>query len=100
MLEPTLTHYGCARRFYGTIETLRVFEDNVLVRRILEQRGDGRVLVVDGGGSVRHSISCDAHARLALENNCSGVLVYGAIRGSAGGSAMVDVAEPRRIAFV
>jgi regulator of ribonuclease activity A len=84
VLEPMLRHYGGSCRFFGTIETLRVFEDNVLVRRVLEQPGRGRILVIDGGGSVRRAISGDAHARLALANNWTGVVVYGAIRGSRG----------------
>jgi regulator of ribonuclease activity A len=84
VLEPLLRNYGGASRFFGRVETLRVFEDNVLVRRMLEQPGRGRVLVIDGGGSVRRAISGDAHARLALDNKWSGVVVYGAIRGSRG----------------
>ncbi len=48
--EPLFREYGGVSRFSGPIETLRVFEDNTLVRQALESAGRGRVLVVDGGG--------------------------------------------------
>ncbi|GKV28176.1 hypothetical protein SLEP1_g37260 [Rubroshorea leprosula] len=52
-LEPIFKIYGQRRAFSGPILTVKVFEDNVLVRQLLETRGDGRVLVIDGGGSNR-----------------------------------------------
>src|SRR5512134_921401 len=78
--EPVFRDFGGARRFSGEVETLRVFEDNALVRSALETPGQGRVLVVDGGGSVRTALVGGNLAALAARNGWSGVVVYGAVR--------------------
>lgn len=75
--------YGLKKRFKGTITTVKVFEDNVLVKAALEQDGKGKVLVVDGGGSVRVALLGDNVAALAEKNNWEGVLIFGAIRDAA-----------------
>ncbi len=80
--EPVLRHFGGSRRFCGQITTLKVFEDNSLVRATLAEKVDGRVLVVDGGGSKRCALIGDTLAGLALENGWQGIVVYGSIRGS------------------
>ena len=74
--------FGGRRSFHGTIATVRVFEDNVLVREALGEAGRWRVLVVDGAGSVRCALLGDMLARMAHENGWAGVVVNGAIRGS------------------
>jgi regulator of ribonuclease activity A len=71
---------GGRRRFAGTIATLRVHEDNALVRAELGTPGAGRVLVVDGGGSTRTALVGDQLAALAVENGWAGIVVNGAIR--------------------
>lgn len=81
--EPLLRHFGGRRRFHGPIETLRVFEDNALVRAVLEGPGAGRVLVVDGGGSLRCALVGDQLAALAARNGWAGVVVHGCVRDSA-----------------
>ena len=68
--------------FCGAIVTLKVFEDNSLVRAVLEEPGDDRVLVVDGGGSQRCALLGDQIAELAEENDWAGVVVNGCIRDS------------------
>ncbi len=78
--EPVFRDYGGVRAFSGEVETLRVIEDNALVRPTLEMPGRGRVLVVDGGGSVRTALLGGQLARLAAENGWSGVVIYGAVR--------------------
>jgi regulator of ribonuclease activity A len=78
--EPVFRDYGGVSSFSGEIETLRVFEDNALVRPTLEMPGRGRVLVVDGGGSVRTALLGGQLAALAAENGWSGVVIYGAVR--------------------
>ena len=78
--EPVFRDFGGARRFAGEVETLRVFEDNALVRAALETPGRGRVLVVDGGGSVRTALVGGNLAALAAGNGWSGIVVNGAVR--------------------
>ena len=55
-LQPIFQVYGRRQVFSGPVVTPKVFEDNVLIREFLEERGNGRVLVVDGGGSLRCAI--------------------------------------------
>jgi regulator of ribonuclease activity A len=78
--DPIFRDFGGARAFAGTIATVKVFEDNVLVRQALSEPGEGRVLVVDGGGSLRCALLGDLVAGLAVDNGWSGVLVYGCVR--------------------
>jgi regulator of ribonuclease activity A len=76
-------HYGKKTKFHGEIVTVKVFEDNVLVKAELEKDGTGKVLVVDGGGSLRCALLGDMVAALIEKNNWNGVLIYGAVRDSA-----------------
>jgi regulator of ribonuclease activity A len=78
--EPIFQIYGSRRSFGGHVVTLRVFEDNLLVRSALEKPGKGRVLVVDGGASRRHALLGGNIAGLASENGWSGVIINGCIR--------------------
>lgn len=78
--EPIFRTYGPRRSFGGQAVTLRVFEDNSLVRSALEEAGKGQVLVVDGGASQRCALLGGNIARLASENGWSGVIVNGCIR--------------------
>lgn len=99
--EPLLRHFGGRPRFHGPIETLRVFEDNALVRTVLEEQGAGRVLVVDGGGSLRCALLGDQLAALAARNGWAGVVVHGCVRDSADLAAidlgvMALATHPRR----
>ncbi len=71
------------RAFSGSVATVRCFEDNVLVRRRLEEPGEGRVLVVDGGGSFRCALVGDNLGALAIENGWAGVVINGCVRDSA-----------------
>jgi regulator of ribonuclease activity A len=81
--QPLFRDYGGASSFRGPVSTVRVFEDNVLVRGALEEDGRGRVLVVDGGGSTRCALVGDQLAALAHENGWAGIVVNGCIRDSA-----------------
>lgn len=88
--EPVFRDFGGRPSFAGEIETVRVFEDNALVRKILEGQGRGRVLVVDGGGSRRCALVGGRLAALAATNGWSGLVVNGCVRdvGEIGGSAL------------
>ncbi|HZI13915.1 MAG TPA: ribonuclease E activity regulator RraA [Myxococcus sp.] len=80
--EPGFLDYGGRRAFSGAISTVRAPEDNSLVRKALEEPGQGRVLVVDGGGSRRCALVGDQLALLAQKNGWAGVVVNGCIRDS------------------
>ncbi len=73
---------GGRARFHGPVRTLKVFEDNALVKSTLSSPGGGCVLVVDGGGSLNRALVGDVLAGLAVANGWSGVVVNGAIRDS------------------
>jgi regulator of ribonuclease activity A len=75
-----LRHYGLLRRFSGQVATVRCFEDNALVRAALSEAGGGRVLVVEGGGSLGTALMGDNIANLAVVNGWSGVIINGAVR--------------------
>jgi len=75
--------YGQHASFGGQIVTIKCFENNPLVRTILSEPGQGKVLVVDGGGSLRRALFGDNIAALAVKNGWAGVIIYGAIRDSA-----------------
>ncbi|MBK9714741.1 MAG: ribonuclease E activity regulator RraA [Kouleothrix sp.] len=79
---PIFRVYGGAPDFAGQISTVQVYEDNVLVRAAFETPGHGRVLVVDGGGSLRCALVGDLLAALAYQNGWAGVVVHGCIRDS------------------
>ncbi len=89
--DPMFTDFGGKLDFAGSISTVKCFEDNSLVRAALEEPGEGRALVVDGGASDRCALVGDNLARLALDNGWAGIIVYGCIRDSAAISEM-DVA--------
>ena len=80
---PMFNDYGKKRKFCGPISTLKVHEDNTLVRSALVEEGEGRVLVVDGGGSLHCALLGDMLAKLGLDNGWQGIIVYGCIRDSA-----------------
>jgi len=78
--DPLFRSYGRRLAFAGAVATLKVHEDNTLVRAALEQAGEGRVLVVDGGGSLRCALVGDQLAQLAIDNDWAGLIVNGCIR--------------------
>jgi regulator of ribonuclease activity A len=80
--QPLFNDYGKKISFGGEISTVKCFEDNSLVRSQLEQPGNGRVLVVDGGGSTRCAMVGDILAQMGADNGWSGIIVYGCIRDS------------------
>jgi regulator of ribonuclease activity A len=79
---PLLTDFGGAIAFTGVISTVQCFEDNSLVRDALETQGHGRVLVVDGGGSLRCALVGSQLAALAEKNGWAGIVVHACIRDS------------------
>ncbi len=80
--EPMFRSFGKKSRFSGPISTVKVHEDNVLVREALETLPPGTVLVVDGGGSKRCALLGDKLARIAVERSLGGVIINGCVRDS------------------
>ncbi len=81
--------FGRKPWFSGPVQTVKCFEDNVLLRGELEQPGEGRVLVVDGGGSTRLAVLGDMIAGFLVENGWAGLILNGSIRDS----AEIDIME-------
>jgi len=82
ILPTVFKAFGKRVRFHGPARTLKVFEDNVLVRAALETPGEGSVLVVDGGGSLRCALVGGNLAVLAQNNGWAGIIVNGCVRDS------------------
>jgi regulator of ribonuclease activity A len=81
--DPIFRDFGGARAFSGPITTVKCHEDNSLVRAALEEPGAGRVLVVDGGGSLRCALLGDMLGEFGVKNGWAGVVVYGCVRDTA-----------------
>ena len=80
VLPPIYQAFGALEKFSGRASTLKLFEDNGMVRTVLETPGDGRVLVIDGGGSLRCALLGGNLGVLAQKNSWVGVIVHGCIR--------------------
>ncbi|NOH81697.1 ribonuclease E activity regulator RraA [Vibrio sp. RE86] len=80
VVEPMFSNFGGSASFAGQITTVKCFEDNGLIREILEQDGLGRVLLIDGGGSLRRALIDAELASLAEENEWEGIVAYGCVR--------------------
>lgn len=72
--------YGARKTFGGQIVTVKCFEDNSRVKELLATDGTGKVLVVDGGASMRCALMGDMIAESAVENHWNGVIIYGCVR--------------------
>lgn len=72
--------YGARKTFGGQIVTVKCFEDNSRVKEILATDGTGKVLVVDGGASMRCALMGDMIAESAVKNHWNGVVIYGCVR--------------------
>jgi regulator of ribonuclease activity A len=81
--ETPLRQFGGVQAFEGGIATVRCHEDNVLVKRLVAEPGEGRVLVVDGGGSLRCALVGDNVAGLALASGWAGLVINGCVRDTA-----------------
>lgn len=80
VVEPIFTNYGGRSAFGGEILTIKCHEDNSLVKEHVGNAGNGRVMVVDGGGSLRCALLGDMLAANAVKNGWAGIIIYGCIR--------------------
>ncbi|WP_067477118.1 ribonuclease E activity regulator RraA [Actinomadura hibisca] len=86
--ETQFRQYGGRAAFAGPVVTVRCLRDNGLVKKLLNSPGEGRVLVVDGAGSLASALMGDMIAAAAVANGWAGVVINGAVR---------DVAELRKL---
>lgn len=75
--------FGGRNEFAGRIATVRCFQDNALLKSVLSEPGDGRVLVIDGAGSLHTALVGDLIAELGRSNGWAGLIVNGAVRDAA-----------------
>lgn len=80
VVEPMFNNYGLHESFGGEIVTVKCFEDNSKVKALVDTDGKGKVMVVDGGGSMRHALLGDMLAEKAAKNGWEGLIIYGCIR--------------------
>lgn len=80
VLPPVFRDFGALRRFAGLVSTVKCFEDNTLVKAAVERPGEGRVLVVDGGGSLRRALLGGNLGAAAARNGWAGVVIDGCVR--------------------
>ena len=80
VLSPILKNFGGNNCFHGKIRTIKCHEDNSFVADAVKEEGDGSVLVVDGGGSLRCALLGDNLAAIAASNSWAGIIVFGCVR--------------------
>lgn len=83
VLPPVFQSFGALAAFHGPVATLKCFEDNALVKEAVHTAGQGRVLVVDGGASLRRALVGGNLAAAAARNGWAGVVVNGCVRDAA-----------------
>ncbi|GAB3286889.1 ribonuclease E activity regulator RraA [Parahaliea aestuarii] len=79
-IELPFANYGARKQFSGRAVTIKCFEDNSLVKALVAEPGEGRVIVVDGGGSRRRALLGDMLAEQAAASGWAGLVIYGVIR--------------------
>lgn len=80
VVEPMFTNFGGVSSFGGQLVTIKCFEDNGLIQDMVQQSGIGKVLLIDGGGSLRRALIDINIAEQALENDWEGIICYGCVR--------------------
>lgn len=80
VLPPVFRDYGAIRAFCGPVVTVKCFEDNSLVKAMVDSAGQGRVLVVDGGASLRRALLGGNLGASAAKNGWAGVVINGCVR--------------------
>lgn len=78
--ETQFREFGGRDRFEGRIRTVRCDGDTVLVKRVVEEPGEGRILIIDGGGSLYTALLGDRTAAVAVEHGWQGIVIHGAVR--------------------
>lgn len=80
VLPPVFVHFGASLAFAGPVRTVKCHEDNTLVKAAVDSPGEGHVLVVDGGGSLRRALVGGNLAAAAARSGWAGIVVDGCVR--------------------
>ncbi|MFB0999937.1 MAG: ribonuclease E activity regulator RraA [Colwellia sp.] len=80
VVDPIFCNYGGRNSFGGQVVTIKCFESNGLIQKIVEKNGKGKVLVIDGGGSTRRALIDLSIAEEATKNDWEGIICYGSVR--------------------
>lgn len=80
VLPPVFKDFGGLQKFSGLVVTVKCFEDNSLVKAAVDSPGEGRVLVVDGGASLRRALLGGNLGAAAAKNGWAGVVIDGCVR--------------------
>lgn len=80
VIPPLLRDFGGLKQFHGQVRTIRCLEDNALLKMTLGTPGDGKVMIVDGGGSLERALFGDNLGSILLKNGWAGILINGAVR--------------------
>lgn len=80
VVEPMFVSYGGRSSFGGQLVTVKCYEDKGIIESTLQQNGAGKVLLIDGGGSLRRALIDLPLAELALDNEWEGIICYGSVR--------------------
>ena len=80
VLPPVFRSFGAVQKFSGSVVTVKCFEDNTLVKAAVDSPGEGRVLVVDGGASLRRALLGGNLGAAAARNGWAGVVIDGCVR--------------------
>ena len=80
VLPPVFKNFGAVNKFQGAVVTVKCFEDNSRVKSAVDAAGQGRVLVVDGGASLRRALLGGNLAASAAKNGWAGVVIDGCVR--------------------
>jgi regulator of ribonuclease activity A len=78
--EVQFRQYGGRTRFHGPVRTVKTLDDNALIKQTLSTAGEGAVLVIDAGASLRSAMVGDLIAALGQKNGWAGLVIWGAVR--------------------
>ena len=80
VVEPMFISFGGRSSYGGEVSTVKCFEDKGLIDKLLSEPGKGKVLLVDGGGSMRRALIDANSAQIAVDNGWEGIVCYGSVR--------------------
>lgn len=80
VVEPMFISFGGLDSYGGEVTTVKCFENKGLIESVLEQPGEGKVLLIDGGGSMRRALLDAATVQMACDNGWEGIICYGCVR--------------------